>query len=56
MFGKTNSIEVARTLVNSREVARTRVNFFMTKKTPNDRRKPMNYEEWSKSCELARTF
>ena len=45
----TNSIEVARTQVNSRELLNGG-------KMGNDRLKPMNYGEWSKSGEVARTF
>ena len=46
---RTNSVEVARTQVNSREL-------FNGGKSGNGRQKPDNYEEWSKSLEVARTF
>ena len=41
--------EVARTLVNSLEL-------FDDEKAMKLRQKTINYEEWSKSLELARTF
>ena len=45
-------IELARSRVNSGELART----FYERKMGNRFENPMNYVEWSKSVELARTL
>ena len=48
-----------KTNVRKYELNRSRANsgeLFNDEKMANGRRKPMNYEEWSKSRELARTF
>ena len=51
--------ELDRSGSNSGEVARSQVNsgeLFNDRKTETGRKKPMNYEEWSKSRELTRTL
>ena len=48
----TKLVELKRSRVNSDEVART----FYDGKMESGFEKPTNYEEWSKSLELARTL
>ena len=48
--------ELDRTAVNSGEVARTLVNFLTMEIGANGCQKPINYGDWPKSRELARTL